>query len=150
LAALAGFVAEEELTAIGERKQPLPPPRDAADLDDRRTGRFVHKSVLACADRLQQRFAESDWRGKPRFSTNIRFDRRRQFGIIVQELFGVFAALPDAHIAEAVEGAALRQHVVLHPEVDDVARTADPARLLEHDVELRLPEWRRHLVLHDL
>src|SRR5829696_4899932 len=68
--------------------------------------------------------------------------------VILQELLGVLAALPEALLAVGEPGAALLHHVVLYPHVQQAALARDP--LSVHHVELHRLERRRHLVLHHL
>ena len=65
-----------------------------------------------------------------------------------QELLGIVAALAQTHIAVVEPGAALLHDAQLDAQVQDLAQFGDT--LAEHDVELRLTEGGRHLVLDDL
>src|SRR5262249_2220259 len=67
---------------------------------------------------------------------------------VLQELPRGLAALADALAVHGVPRARLLDHLVVHAEVEQVAFLADP--LAVEDVELRLAEGRRDLVLHHL
>src|ERR1700712_864333 len=68
--------------------------------------------------------------------------------MVTQELLGILASLPDPLAVEAEPGAGLLPDVRLPAEIDQLAHLADA--LTVHDVELDLPERRRHLVLDHL
>src|SRR5918994_7023506 len=68
--------------------------------------------------------------------------------VLVQVRLGVVAALAEPLVAVGEERPRLRDDVVLDAEVEDAAGARDP--LAELDVELRLAEGRRDLVLDDL
>src|SRR6187399_2560069 len=66
--------------------------------------------------------------------------------MVAQELLGVLAALTDALASKTEPGPRLLHCPALRPQIDDVAFAADA--LAVENVELDLPEGRRHLVLH--
>src|SRR5690242_5136915 len=68
--------------------------------------------------------------------------------MLLEELFGVLAALADALALPGEPRATLLEDVVLGGQIEHVAFAADA--LAVHDVELDLAEWRRQLVLHHL
>src|SRR5204862_4187811 len=71
-----------------------------------------------------------------------------ELGVLDEKGLGVVAALAQALVAVGEERAGLGDDVVLDAEVDQAARGGDA--LAELDVELRLAERRRDLVLDDL
>jgi hypothetical protein len=73
---------------------------------------------------------------------------RAQVRVLEQQLAGVLAPLPDPLALEGEPGAALLHHAAVGAEVEQIALHRDPA--VVEDVELRLPEGRRQLVLHHL
>src|SRR5438093_1090434 len=68
--------------------------------------------------------------------------------MFAQEVAGVLAALADAIAAESVPGAGLLDDALLGRDVDQLSLLGDAGAV--QDVELRLAERRRHLVLHHL
>jgi hypothetical protein len=68
--------------------------------------------------------------------------------VLLEIGLGVVAPLPEALLAVGEERARLGDDAVLDPQVDQAARGRDP--LAELDVELRLAEGGRDLVLDDL
>src|SRR5439155_19734406 len=79
---------------------------------------------------------------------NLLLDRLRERGVLAQVRLPVVAALAEPLLTVREERAGLLDDVVLEPEVEDAALGRDALAVL--DVELRLAERRRHLVLHDL
>src|SRR5690606_37111546 len=79
---------------------------------------------------------------------NTRLDFGRDLLVLLQEGLCVLAALAEADIAVGEPSAGLVDDVGLHAEIDQQPGMADP--LVEHDVELGLPERRSDLVLDDL
>src|SRR5436190_13732797 len=75
-------------------------------------------------------------------------DLVRHVRMLLEEHAGVVLALADALALVAVPGARLLDHVVQHPELDDLALAR--ATLAVENLELGLAERRRELVLHDL
>src|SRR6185437_16866926 len=69
-------------------------------------------------------------------------------GIVLEELLGVLAALPDALAVVGEPRAGLLHHAGLDAEIDQFADLGNA--LAVHDVELDELERRRQLVLHDL
>src|SRR5258706_11799706 len=98
--------------------------------------------------RRRDRFADRDLLLDP----GVRIDQLGHalvhVGVGAEERLRVLAALPDARALEAVPGAALLQQTELARQVENVALARDA--VVEHQVELRLAERRRALVLHDL
>src|SRR5260370_9249866 len=76
---------------------------------------------------------------------HFRFHFRRKVGVILQIELRVLAPLADALLAVGVPGARFLDDPHLGRDVHEQRLVADP--LVEHDVELRLSEWRPHLVL---
>src|SRR5215210_7686218 len=68
--------------------------------------------------------------------------------VLLEELLGVLAALPEAFVAVGEPGPALLDHAVLDAHVEQAALARDP--LPVHHVELNHLERRRHLVLYHL
>src|SRR5690606_31309624 len=79
---------------------------------------------------------------------DLRLDLGGELRILLEVRLGVLAALTQPDVPVAEPGARLLDHIRLDAEVDQQTRVADP--LVEHDVELGLPERRRDLVLHHL
>src|SRR5215213_1905597 len=79
---------------------------------------------------------------------DLRLDLLRDVRVLREELAGVLLALPELIALVGVPGAGLADDVVLDTEVDEAALAGDADAV--EDVELRLLERRRHLVLHDL
>src|SRR4051812_39619503 len=79
---------------------------------------------------------------------DLRLDLLGDFQVLVQVRLRVVAALAEPLVAVGEERAGLRDDRVLDPEVQDAARRGDPGA--ELDVELRLPERRGDLFLHDV
>ncbi len=98
--------------------------------------------------------AAAPWRAaaqrcrKPRLVTDLRLDGVGDIGVLFEERLGVGAALSQALVVVAEEGAALGDDVVHHAEVEQGALARDA--LAVHDVELRLLERRRDLILDHL
>jgi len=85
MGALARLVAEQEFLAVRKDDQPLPAVSDTSDLDNDRTGRFVH-IVLTGRDRLRGRLCRDRGR-KASLPPNVALNGSREFGVIVEELF---------------------------------------------------------------
>src|SRR5205807_5777951 len=79
---------------------------------------------------------------------NFPFDFGAEVGVLLDEQFGVFASLAEAHVAVGEPGAGLLDDLVLDTDVDELAGLGDP--LAVADVELRLAERRGALVLDHL
>src|SRR5207302_2179059 len=77
----------------------------------------------------------------------LRLDLLRDVAMIGEIFLGVLATLADALALERVPSAALLDDAALRTEIDDLAVARDAESI--DDVELRLLERRRHLVLHD-
>src|SRR5437773_10111715 len=87
-------------------------------------------------------------RPQPELLAPLGLDLRRDLGMLAQEIAGVLAALADAIAAECVPGAGLLDDALLGRDVDQLSLLGDAAAV--QDVELRLAERRRYLVLHHL
>src|SRR5439155_966175 len=72
-------------------------------------------------------------------------DLLRDLRVLLQELAGLVATLAEPRLAEADPGPRPLQHAGLDAEVEDLAQPVDA--LGKQDVELRLAERRRDLVL---
>src|SRR5690606_16119937 len=83
-----------------------------------------------------------------RLLADLVFDLARKRGALLEELAAVVLALPQAVAVVDVPGARLLEPAVLHAELEDLALARDA--LAVHDIELRVAERRRHLVLHHL
>src|SRR3954454_17355893 len=83
---------------------------------------------------------------KPKSSADLSFDLSRQLRIVLEELLGVVAALPQAGLAVGEERARFLDQILLDAEVEKSALTRDSLPVL--DVELGLTEGRRDFVLH--
>src|SRR5215831_3822449 len=98
--------------------------------------------------------ATGDQGGRPDIAANavvskhLGLDLPRHVDMIAQELLGVLTPLPDPVPLESEPGPGLLDHATLGAEIDEVTLVADTFTV--EDVELHLPERRRHLVLHDL
>jgi hypothetical protein len=68
--------------------------------------------------------------------------------VVLQELLGVLAPLPDPFIAVGEPGAGFLDHAGLHAEIEQLAGLGDALAI--HDVEFDLLERRRDLVLDHL
>lgn len=66
--------------------------------------------------------------------------------VILQELLRVLPSLADLGVVVRVPCAALDDHAAVCRQIQDIAFPGDA--FSEHDVELRLPERRRDLILH--
>src|SRR4029450_5719544 len=69
-------------------------------------------------------------------------------GMLIEEGARVLLALADALAVVAEPGPRLLDEALRHADVDDLAVAPDAGPV--EDLELRLAERRRHLVLHDL
>src|SRR5213594_1462641 len=87
-------------------------------------------------------------RAQPELLAHPGLDLRRDLGMLAQEVARVLAALADAIAAESVPGAGLLDDALLGRDVDQLSLLGDAGAV--QDVELRLAERRRHLVLHHL
>src|SRR5436190_11356149 len=85
---------------------------------------------------------------QPELLAHPGLDLRRDLGMLAQEVARVLAALTDAIAAEGVPGAGLLDDALLGRDVDQLSLLGDAAAV--QDVELRLAERRRYLVLHHL
>src|SRR5262245_10887058 len=85
---------------------------------------------------------------QPELLPHLRLDRGRDLRMLAQEVARVLAALADALALEGVPGAGLLEDTLLGADVDQLALLRDAGAV--EDVELRLSERRRDLVLHDL
>src|SRR5262245_13959978 len=79
---------------------------------------------------------------------HLGLDVEEHLGVLLEIALGVLASLPDPLAAVRVPGAGLLHDVVLGGGVEHRALLGDA--LSVDDVELRLTERRRQLVLHDL
>src|SRR5436190_5365450 len=79
---------------------------------------------------------------------DLRFDLRGEVAVLVQEPFGVFAALADADVPVGEPRARLLDDAVLEADVDQLAPLRDAFAV--GDIELRLAERCGALVLDDL
>src|SRR5207249_11851935 len=100
--------------------------------------RSLCTAAVACLGRV---------RTQPELLPHLPLDRHRDIGMLAQEVPRVLAALADPLAAEGVPGAGLLDDALLGGDVDQLALLRDPRPV--EDVELRLAEGRRHLVLHD-
>src|SRR5205807_3639845 len=101
-----------------------------------------HRRVAVALDRLRPFAADAERR------VNLVLDLLRDRRVGIEVRLRVRAALAEAFLAIGEERARLRDDVVLDAEVEQASRCRDsPAEL---DVELRLAERRRDLVLDDL
>src|SRR5205809_1169790 len=87
-------------------------------------------------------------RAQPELLAHPGLDLRRDLGMLAQEIASVLAALADAVATEGVPGTGLLDDALLGRDVDQLSLLGDAAAV--QDVELRLAERRRHLVLHHL
>src|ERR1700730_6585281 len=85
---------------------------------------------------------------QPELPANAILNRLADLRFVLEELLGVLAALTEPLAAEGEPRAALLNDTLVHGEVDEIAGARDTLAI--HDVELRLAERRRHLVLDDL
>src|SRR5690606_32485152 len=85
---------------------------------------------------------------KSRILTERQLDLPREFRIIAQELFGIFATLPKTLRVIRKPGSRLFHNAGLDPQIDELTRLG--YALAIHNVELNLLEGRSHLVLDDL
>src|SRR5207342_2385624 len=79
---------------------------------------------------------------------DLRLDLRGELGMLLQVFAGVVLALADAVLLVREPGAGLLDHAVHDAELEDLAFARDA--LAVEDVEHRLAERRRDLVLHHL
>src|SRR5450756_2895524 len=79
---------------------------------------------------------------------DLLLDLVREVRVVLQEGTGVLLALTELVALVRVPGARLADEAVLDPEVDQATLAGDADAV--EDVELRLLERRRHLVLDDL
>src|SRR5579875_3136463 len=79
---------------------------------------------------------------------DLLLDLAGEAGIVAQEVAGVLLALAELVALVGVPGPGLAHDPMLDAEVDEAALPADPDAV--EDVELRAPEGRAQLVLHDL
>src|SRR5674476_837057 len=84
-------------------------------------------------------------RRQPGLLADLQLDGIGHVGVLLEEGARVGAALTQAVVVVAEEGAALGDHVVHHAEIEQGALPRDA--LAVHDVELGELEGRRHLVL---
>src|SRR5215210_4575426 len=75
-------------------------------------------------------------------------DAPTDLGVLLQELLGILAALPEPLLAVSEPGAALLYDIVLDAHVEQASLAGDT--LPVHHVELHRLERRCHLVLYDL
>ena len=68
--------------------------------------------------------------------------------MVTEVLLGRVTALSQAQLTHIEPGAAFLHQVQLHRQIQQIAQLADALTI--HDIELRLTERRRHLVLHHL
>src|SRR5688572_12226127 len=87
-------------------------------------------------------------REEPGHELRLDVDRGRLAAALLEVRDDALAALAELVLAEGVPRARALDDAVFGRQVHDVALPRDP--LVEEDVELGLPERRRHLVLHDL
>src|SRR6185436_18914706 len=83
-----------------------------------------------------------------RLLADLGLDLLRQRGVLLQEVARVVLALAEAVAVVDVPGARLLQDAVQHADLQDLAFARDAVAV--EDVELGVPERRRHLVLHHL
>src|SRR5213075_1674970 len=84
----------------------------------------------------------------PELDLDLRDDPLADIGMLTQERGRVLAALSEALVVEAEVRAGLLHDLPFEPSVEDRAFPRDPRAV--DDVELRLLERRRHLVLDHL
>src|SRR5947199_4645278 len=87
-------------------------------------------------------------RAQPELLAHPGLDLRRDLGMLAQEVARVLAALADAVATEGVPCAGLLDDTLLGRDVDQLSLLGDAGAV--QDVEPRLAERRRHLVLHHL
>src|SRR6266516_3863551 len=87
-------------------------------------------------------------RAQPELLAHPGLDLRRDLGMLAQEIASVLASLADAVATEGVPGTGLLDDALLGRDVDQLSLLGDAAAV--QDVELRLAERRRHLVLYHL
>src|SRR5260370_4868657 len=76
---------------------------------------------------------------------HLRFDLGGEVGVVLEIELRVLAPLPDPLLAVGVPGTGFLDDPGFGRDVHEQRLVADP--LVEHDVELRLAEWRGDLVL---
>ena len=86
--------------------------------------------------------------GSPIFSRIFPSTSAATSALSRRNCFAFSRPLADAQVAVAEPGAALLDHLVLDPQVDELAGAGDPLAVV--DVELGAPERRGDLVLDDL
>src|SRR6267154_955712 len=79
---------------------------------------------------------------------DLRLDLGGELGVFLEVVAGVVLALADAVLFVLVPGAGLVDHAAADPQLQDLAFERYPFAV--ENVEQRLAERRRHLVLHDL
>src|SRR5260370_27044736 len=79
---------------------------------------------------------------------HLRFDLGGEVGVVLEIELRVLAPLPDPLLAVGVPGTGFLDDPGFGRDVHEQRLVADP--LVEHDVELRLAEWRRGLFLFHL
>src|SRR5687768_14444131 len=84
----------------------------------------------------------------PRFLADLAFDLARERGILFQEVARVVLALAEALAVVDVPGARLLEHAEVDADLEHLAFARDAFAV--QDIELRLLEGRRDLVLHHL
>src|SRR5581483_1848544 len=85
---------------------------------------------------------------KPQLPADALFDGLEDVGVVFEELLRVLASLTEPLAAICEPGAGLLDDPLVDTEIEQVSRTRHAFTV--HDVELRLAERRRHLVLDDL
>src|SRR5262249_26073304 len=116
-----------------------------------RASRSPARAVIApcVASLVRGRRAASGTRhGYADRSANLRFDLRGELRVLLEVIARVVLALPDAIAVVGIPGARLFDHVVGNAQLDHLAFARDAFAV--EDVEQRLPEGWRHLVLDDL
>src|SRR5438093_3726850 len=85
---------------------------------------------------------------EPKYRQQLGLELGTDVGVLLEKQAGVFAPLADALFAEGEPGAGLLHHALVDGVVEQLTLARDP--LVVEDVELRLAERGRDLVLHHL
>src|SRR5690606_18766244 len=120
------------------------------------TGRSQRNDSISSGDRLsavpviflRRAYIEDLLCNEARILTDGSFDLVRHVRILLEELLGILAALPDALAAIGEPRPCLLHDPGLHAEINQFACLGDTLAI--HDVEFDLLEGRRDLVLHHL
>src|SRR5690242_10457925 len=117
---------------------------------DRRFNRLWRRhggnSSIAAAGRCTRRSRSS--RDQAQRLPHLGIEFRQDILVVLQELTGILASLANAFTLVAEPGAGLLENVVVHRQIEQIAFSGNPFAV--QDVELRLAERRRYLVLDHL